>query len=276
VSKRHAVRPHIGWKQVQRISVGALRPTAERARRYAIELLYASWFWTLFSLFSAVTFLLMLSPLRRALTWSIAHHAARTFIRGAGIELSVRWQEPLRSAGTHIVVANHPSYLDALFVLAALPYSCRFVAKREVEHSAFLRTEIVEQSEEPASVARAEHLTEIVRAGHSCIFFPEGTFTRSPGLLPFHLDAFTAAVAASVPVLPIAIRGTRSVLCEGQWVPKRGRVIVTVAKPIMPLQLPNVFTAAVQLRDAARSSIRRHCGEPDTLATSAQKRITFR
>src|SRR5688572_11549346 len=95
------------------LSVGALRPAAGRA----IELLYASWFWTLFALSCDVTFLHLLPPLRPASIWSIAHHAARTCIRGAGIDLSVRGQEHLRSAGTHIVVANQRSYLDALFVL---------------------------------------------------------------------------------------------------------------------------------------------------------------
>ena len=117
-----------------------------------------------------MTFLLVLLPLRPASISSIAHHAARTFIRGAGIEFSVRGQEHLRSAGTHIVVANHSSYLDALFVLAALPYSCRFVAKRELEHRLDgtllrrLRTEFVERFGVHASAAGAEHLTEIVRA----------------------------------------------------------------------------------------------------------------
>ncbi len=225
----------------------------------------------------------MLPPVRPALIWSIAHHAARTFIRGAGIEFSVRGQEHLRSAGTHIVVANHSSYLDALFVLAALPYWYRFVAKRELEHwplvvtlLRWLRTEFVERFDTRASATGAEHLTEIVRAGHSCILFPEGTVTRAPGLMPFHLDAFAAAVAAGVPVLPVAIRGARPMLRDEQWMPRRGKVIVTIDRPIMPPHLPNPFTAAVQLRDAARGSIRRHCGEPDVLAAGAQKRITFR
>lgn len=273
-SKRHAVRPRSVWMQVLRLSVGALRPVARRAGRYSIELLYASWFWTLFSLTSVLTFLLVLPPLRPASIWSIAHHAARTFIRGAGINFRVRGQEYLRPAGTHIVVANHSSYLDALFVLAALPYSCRFVAKRELEHRTFvgallrrLRTEFVERFDVRASAAGTEHLTEIVRAGNSCIFFPEGTFTREPGLMPFHLGAFAAAVAAGVPVLPVAIRGTRPMLRDKHWMPRRCRVIVTIDKPIMPQRLPNAFTAAVQLRDAARSSISQHCGEPDMLAT---------
>lgn len=279
VSKRHSVRPRSGSMQVRHLSDGAQLPAAARA----VELLYASWFWTLVSLSSVVTFLLVSLPLRPASIWSIAHHAARTFIRGAGIEFSVRGQEHLRSASTHIVVANHSSYLDTLFILAALPHSCRFVAKREFRHRLLvgsllrrLRTEFVERFDMRGSAAGAEHLTKVVRAGHSCVFFPEGTVTRASGLMPFHLGAFTAAVAAGVPVLPVAIRGARPMLGAEQWMPRRGRVIVTIDRPIMPPHLPNSFTAAVQLRDAARGSIRRHCGELDMLANGAQKRISFR
>jgi 1-acyl-sn-glycerol-3-phosphate acyltransferase len=61
-------------------------------------------------------------------------------------------------------------------------------------------------------VADAEQVTAALRGGASLLFFPEGTFDRSPGLLPFRLGAFKAAVEACLPVVPIAIRGTRDIL----------------------------------------------------------------
>jgi 1-acyl-sn-glycerol-3-phosphate acyltransferase len=58
------------------------------------------------------------------------------------------------------------------------------------------------------------------RRGESLLFFPEGTFRRMPGLRDFRMGAFIAAAQAGVPVVPVAIHGTRSMLRAGS---RRGR-----------------------------------------------------
>jgi 1-acyl-sn-glycerol-3-phosphate acyltransferase len=93
------------------------------------------------------------------------------------------------------------------------------------------------------------------------VFFAEGTFTRTPGLLPFHLGAFIAACRTGLPVVPVALRGTRSVMRSDHWFPRRGAVQVTVSPPIMPDG--DDFAAALRLRDATRARILEFCGEPD-------------
>jgi len=72
-------------------------------------------------------------------------------------------------------------------------------------------------------------------------------------------------VAAQVAVLPVAICGTRALLREGQWLPRRGPIAVTIGSPVFPPSspVPDAFAAAVALRDAARAHILAHCGEPD-------------
>jgi 1-acyl-sn-glycerol-3-phosphate acyltransferase len=82
-----------------------------------------------------------------------------------------------------------------------------------------------------------------------------------PGLLEFRLGAFLAAAQARLPVVPIAIRGTRSILRGDQWLPRRGRITVRIGAPIKPDGAD--FAAAVRLRDAARAFILAHCHEPD-------------
>jgi len=64
-----------------------------------------------------------------------------------------------------------------------------------------------------------------------------------------------------VPLVPVTIRGARSVLRDGSWFARRGAIVVTVAAPIMPQG--SDWNAAVALRDAARAESCRHCGEPD-------------
>jgi 1-acyl-sn-glycerol-3-phosphate acyltransferase len=85
-----------------------------------------------------------------------------------------------------------------------------------------------------------------------------------PGLAPFHMGAFVVAAEAGVPVVPITIRGTRSVLRPDHWFPRRGTISATMGRPILPGAAD--WAAALQLRDAVRAEILQHCGEPDLAA----------
>jgi hypothetical protein len=64
-----------------------------------------------------------------------------------------------------------------------------------------------------------------------------------------------------VPVVPVAFRGSRSVLRDGEWILRRRVVGAVFGPPIAPTGTD--WGAAVKLRDAARGHILRHCGEPD-------------
>jgi 1-acyl-sn-glycerol-3-phosphate acyltransferase len=75
------------------------------------------------------------------------------------------------------------------------------------------------------------------------------------------MGAFVVAAEAGVPVVPVVVRGTRSMLRSGHWFPRRGAITVIIGSPIMPDG--NDWAAAVRLRDAARAEILRQCGEPD-------------
>ncbi len=70
--------------------------------------------------------------------------------------------------------------------------------------------------------------------GRSRMLFGEGACQRMPGLRPDHLGAFQAAVEAGVPVVPITIRGTRTVLRPDTWLPRRGNITVVIDPPIEP------------------------------------------
>jgi 1-acyl-sn-glycerol-3-phosphate acyltransferase len=165
-------------------------------------------------------------------------------------------------------VANHASYLDGLVLSAVLPPSFSFVAKQELSNQfvagVFLRrigTRFVERFDPRRSSEDTSRLSEYVRQGHSLVIMPEGTFSRTPGLRPFRMGAFVVAVEAGVPVIPVAIRGTRSILRGNSRFPRRGLVSINIGKPIHPAG--SDWSAAIQLRDRARKEILHYCGEPD-------------
>jgi 1-acyl-sn-glycerol-3-phosphate acyltransferase len=261
---------HAAWWQVLRLVSGSLLPQARRAATATLHLLYGSYAWAAFMLLAVPTWLLTALAPSPVVAWRVNRLAARIFLRLAGIALTVRGLDQLPS-GPCVLVANHASYLDTIALCAALPAYFSFVAKREFLDHAVTRlylcglgVQFVERFEARQSVEDARRLGEVVKAGTSAGFFPEGTFTRVTGLRAFRLGAFAAAAAAGVAVLPVAIRGTRTMLRDGQWLPRRGPVAITIGSPVVrPASAPDDFAAAVALRDAARAHILAHCGEPD-------------
>ena len=185
------------------------------------------------------------------------------------LTLVVHGLEHIPASGPFVIAANHGSYLDGLILLVALRergYS--FAAKRELSQSLLPRlfltsigTDFVERADIKQGVEDTSRLAESVKAGRAPIFFAEGTFTRAAGLLPFRMGAFVVAAQTGVPLVPVTIRGARSVLRDGSWFARRGAIVVTVGAPLAPQGTD--WNAAVALRDAARAEILRQCGEPD-------------
>ncbi len=95
--------------------------------------------------------------------------------------------------------------------------------------------------------------------------FPEGTFTARTGLATFRMGAFVTAAESALPLVPVAICGTREVLRDGSWMPHHGRIAIHIGSAIPPgnTESGSVWQRAIALRDAARAEILPHCGEPD-------------
>ncbi|MCM2329334.1 MAG: AMP-binding protein [Lysobacter sp.] len=258
------------WWQVVRLASGSLLPQAMRMVRALRRLAYGLYGWLVFGLVSPPTWVLTALSPNPAAAWRVNRVAARVLLRLCGIAVTVRGAGNL-PRGRCVLVANHASYLDGLALFAACPGPFAFVAKQSFLESPVARiylralgTHFVERFEARQSVEDAARLAEVAAAGTSLALFPEGTFRHMPGVGSFRLGAFAAAVAAQAPVVPVAIRGMRAVLRDGQWLPTRGPVTVTIGSPLVPHAQPsNAFAAAVALRDAARAHILAHCGEPD-------------
>ncbi len=228
-----------------------------------------------FSVYAALVFLIfgftaLLATLalpaltrRRATT----RHLARALLACTGMPVAVRGLQRLPS-GQCVIVANHASYLDGPVFTAVLPARFAFVIKREMASvplaGMFLRrigAHFVERSDRRRGAVDALRVLRSATQGHSLMFFPEGTFSPSPGLLRFHSGAFTTAVRAGCPVVPAVVRGTRIALSPRGELPRPARIEVEILEPIQPP--PPGARAAALLRDQARAVILASLGEPD-------------
>jgi len=264
-------RKRTGRRQMARLAAGALVPQLQRMKARAGEALFAAWAWSVFYLIMPAVWLATAMTQRPSTAWSVGRAGALLLIRLTGTPFSVSGLGHLPKGSPCVLVANHASYIDGIVLLAALPEHFVFVAKRELGEGFLVRlylqhlgARFVERFTATESVQDAGRLEEVIRAGHGLVFFPEGTFVRMTGLQPFRMGAFLVAANTGTPVVPVAISGTRPVLRDGQWRPRRGVIRVSVGAPLAPAaDARDAFTAAVALRDAARAHILRHCGEPD-------------
>jgi len=263
------------WRLMARMAFAALVPTVRRSVARVVAGAYAAWAWGL-AVLTLIVLLpaLVLIPFESA-RWASMRAIFRLLARLAGVSLTVRGLENVPPRNRPCVfVANHASYLDGFVLTAAIPRPFSFVAKAELGEQFLPRlllgrigAEYVRRLAKEDAIADSKRLVERIRGGRDLMYFPEGTLMRAPGLLPFRLGAFEAAVAARVPVVPVVIRGTRSVLRDQSWFPRRGPIAVTIEPPIdaaaVAASESDPFKAALKVRDLARESILRRCGEPD-------------
>jgi len=263
-------RTRAAWWQVVRLAARAVLPQTRRWLALGGEILYAAWALALFWLIAPLAWLLTAAMPRPAWAWTVGRAAARAFLWLCGTRLVVHGLENLPRDVPNILVCNHASYMDGVILVAALPRHYSFIAKRELREQFVPRlylerlgAEFVERFDAQQSAKDANRLVAVAARGRSLAFFPESTFTRVPALRPFHLGAFATAVQAGMPVVPVAIRGSRALLRAGQWFPRHASLRVTIGTPIPPpVGAPDAFAAAVILRELARAEILRYCGEP--------------
>ncbi len=267
------------WWQLTRLMLAGLVPQLHRLAASAAAAAYAGWAWLVFGLLGSLAWVGVVTLPRVGWRWAVIRHCARGLARLTATPLTIRGLEHLPRSQHCVLVANHASYVDGYALVGVVPVEFGFVAKRELLDAfgvgAFLDrigTVFVERFDTRQAAAEESRITALARAERSLLFFPEGTFSRIPGLLPFHMGAFVAAADSGLPVVPIAIRGTRSILRSGSWFPRHGAITVTVGEPIEAPARDDRWASALALRDAARRHILRHCGEPDL--THAQVRGT--
>lgn len=239
--------------------------------RRGTEWAWSAWAWTVFVAIVPFAWLLIVLAPGLTLRRRIARASARLAFALTGLAPRVEGLQHLDKRMPVIVAANHASYLDALLLTAVLPARFAYVAKQELLRNPGaaiplrrLGSAFVERFDDARGAEDMRELEQRARAGESMIFFPEGTFRREPGLMPFRLGAFLAAANSGTPVLPITLIGTRSLLRDEQWRPRRGELRVLIGEPLFAAG--DDWQAALQLRDAVRCQILAQSGEPDAAA----------
>lgn len=173
----------------------------------------------------------------------------------------VRITDPRRP---YIAVSNHESYAD-IFLISHLPWEMKWLSKSEIMRLPLMGWMMWMAGDIPVvrSVARSrtaalDGIRDRLRKGVSVMVMPEGTRSPTEELLPFRDGAFRVAIELGVPVLPMAVAGTRTAMAKGSYAFRRARAEVRVLEPIE--------TSAMSLKDVAhlRETVRSRISDART------------
>ncbi|MCV7168778.1 1-acyl-sn-glycerol-3-phosphate acyltransferase [Mycobacterium manitobense] len=171
----------------------------------------------------------------------LRHRLWRTACRlSGGLTVVGRWRRP----GGCVVVANHGSHADTAALMAALPASAQpvFAAASDYWFDDPVRRVLITALAGGLPVRRTTGSTysELLAAarpalasGRTVVVYPEGTRSRDGSVGEFRSGAIHLARDCGVPLVPVALLGTRDVL------PKNGgfhrtAMQVRIGEPVDP------------------------------------------
>jgi len=159
--------------------------------------------------------------------------ACRVKVRTQGLER-------LDPRKAYLFMSNHQSQFDILALMSVLDaFQLRWVAKQELRKVPVLglcmqRTHqiIVDRESRTQAVMTIRRVKELLNAGISVLFFPEGTRSKDGQLLPFKPGGFAVAVETGVPVVPVTVNGSRAIMPSGDWKVRAGEIEIVLSEPI--------------------------------------------
>lgn len=174
---------------------------------------------------------------------------------GAGVRFEVEGVEGVDWTQPVMLVANHESMIDICAMFRAVPVPLRFLLKKEMTQvpmvGRYARSTgmlFVDRADRRAGIRMIHDATAMLREGRTLCIFPEGTRSRDGRVGEFKGGAFQAAIAAGVPVVPVAIHGAGAVLpVAGLFRVRPGRIVVRFGTPLVTTGTDrNMLAAAAQ------------------------------
>ena len=242
-----------------------------------IERILSAWGWVvavllvLFGFFYVGAVWLVTAPFDRG-----RYHAGRAFrqLAVSHVVLTRLWrfetegEPPEGPRRPYVVVSNHESYAD-IFLMSHFPWEMKWLSKHTIFQIPvmgwMMRMALdvpVHRGKRESALNALNECRDRLARRVSVMIFPEGTRSRTDELLPFKDGAFHLAIQARVPILPVAIAGTRYCMAKGSFAFRRAHARARVLAPIATDGLTLADVAALRERtratiDAARRALQR-------------------
>ena len=156
-------------------------------------------------------------------TGRMGHFCARLWGKIAllanGVQVKVEGLEHLNGKGPYIFMSNHQGCYDIFTLLGHLPFQFKWLAKKELFSIPFLGWAMaavgyisIDREGTRETVEAMNEAAQKIRDGMSVVIFPEGSRSPDGSIQPFKKGGFTLAIKSKVPIVPIAISGSREIM----------------------------------------------------------------
>jgi 1-acyl-sn-glycerol-3-phosphate acyltransferase len=193
---------------------------------------------------------------------AFAHRCARVWswliLATTGVEVEVSGLEQLDPRASYLFAVNHQSIYDIPILFWTLPLQVRILAKASLGRFPFLgwhlaRTGHVLVDRQNPGPQIFRKVRALMHAGVSLMVFPEGTRSIDGRLGRFKGGIFLMAIEAGLPVVPVAIDGSRFVMRKGRLMTCPGHVTMRVLEPVPTAGLSR--EAARELSERVRQAV---------------------
>lgn len=195
-----------------------------------------------------------------------AHGCARIWswliLATTNVDVTVSGIERLRRDVTYVFVSNHQSIYDIPIIFVSIPHQLRIIAKESLGrlpilgwHLRWTGHLLVNRARPSSKIG--ERISKLLRDGFSLIVFPEGTRSRDGNVAPFKRGVFLLSVEASLPIVPVAVVGSRHVMRKGRLMTCPGEVQLVIHEPILTASLTaaDVRNLSDRVRETINSSV---------------------
>ena len=173
-----------------------------------------------------------------------AHACARAWswliLKTTGVRVQVEGLDRVRLGTTYVFVSNHQSIYDIPVLFASLPFQLRIIAKESLARFPVLGWHLRRgghlfvDRQHPDRAGILKRWRALVSEGLSLIIFAEGTRSPDGRVARFKAGSFLLAIEAGLPVVPVAVIGTRAVMPKGRLRTEPADVALVVHDPIQP------------------------------------------
>lgn len=185
----------------------------------------------------------------------------RWIIRVCGIDVQVEGLERLRPGQSYVLISNHLSNFDIWSTLGTMPFTVRFVAKKELlrypvfgQALAVSDHIVIDRQNPEAAIEKINAAAARTPDGIGILFYAEGTRSRDGKIHEFKKGGVSLALRAKLPIVPMTVSGTRKFLPRGCAVIRPGgRVRIVLGDPVPTADLP--FDARDELNERIRRTV---------------------
>lgn len=173
----------------------------------------------------------------------VVHQYARLWGKVAlwanGVKVKVSGLENLKGKGPYIFMSNHQGSYDIFALLGHLPFQFKWLAKKELFSIPFFGWTMaaagyisIDRKGTRETVEAMNEAARKIREGMSVVIFPEGSRSQNGTIQPFKKGGFTLAIKSKVPIVPIAIHGSRTIMPKDRLKISPGEIRIQLGSPI--------------------------------------------